>query len=425
MFCAKCGKKIPEQDKFCQFCGTPVSDKDPKPEKKIVKPVIQHEKPKKEKKQFHINKALIVAILEVVLLVGLVYGFLKVGEYLYGPASVAKAYMQAYYEDDFDKLYAMSEKEESFFLTEDALKRSLEQKISGDFEDYEIGSVSERGRTAEVKVKYGKEGSQKNKIVLSLNKQDEKGFFIFNTWKVSPEDIIINNYAVKMPKGTDAYFDGILIPEEYKQEGFSEDSMYSGYDVYDSYILPEVYCGEYSLTAAIDDYPIYSEKRMISEESVEDTYDSGSFRLFCPEKMQDEIVNTAYDYMSKYEDALISGKNFKDVEDLFVHDKDILDDAKQSYEYSMDQYYANNKDYGGIKELEIEKATGELTQFYQDVSGITSDITIEFDCKRTTKYRNNYYGDDERTDENQGSCYARLVYGSDGTWKLGSMDLRF
>jgi len=427
MFCAKCGKEIPNHDRFCQFCGTPVDNSESKQEKAVVKPAIKVQTPQKERKPFriHINKALIVSLIEVLLLVGLVFGFLKVGDYLYGPTSVAKEYMQAYYEDDFDKIYAMSEREESFFLTDEALKKALEKKLSGDFEDYEVASVSERGRSAVVKVKYGKEGSLKNKIELTLNKQDEKGFFIFDTWKVSLEDIIIDNYEVRVPKSTDAYFDGILIPAEYKQERFDTDNMYGGYDVYDSYILPQVYSGEYTITAAIDDYPVYSEKINIDTETAEMTYEGNGFRLYCPEKMQDEIVNVAYDYMNKYEDALITGKNFNEIEDMFVHDKDILDNAKSTYEYSGDRYYVTNKNYGGIKDLKIKKIVGEMNQFYQGERGISSDINIEFEFKRTTKYKS-YYGDDEeRTDENysDGNCYASLVYGSDGTWKLTGLNL--
>lgn len=429
MYCTGCGKEIPDNTKFCPHCGKKTAAGEAAAVNTFAasSPQVSNPAPprkvKKEKQPFKVNAALIVSILEIVILGLLIFGFFKLGAWIFGPENAAKDFMQAYADDDWETLYAMIDMPESDFLEGSSLKKIMEEQISSDFEDYDTSLASSRGNSASVKVKYGDEGSLKNKATLNLEKQGDKRFVFFDTWKVTLEDAIINNPVIYVPTGMDAYFDGILISRDYLQEGYVPQSEYYGNSYeYDAYVLPEIYAGEHTAAAVMGEYTVASSKVRLDEENKEILVNN----IILPEDLQKKITEDGFAYMQRFLEARVNGENFQNIKDIYKNDKEILDRAKNNYEYNTDYYYAFNKETG-IKKISVSDPVGNVSSYYLNDGTLTAEVQFNFTYDATYVDKDWWSGEkSERKNENMsGSCYEYLVYSEDGSWKLTDIQMSY
>ena len=431
MYCSGCGKEISDKNKFCPYCGMAVANSGNT--KDTVGESINTFKPSgdsggqkktvRERKKIRINKALIISIVGVLILAALIVGFFKLGYFLFGPVRVAEDYMEAYAEDDWDRIMALIDMEESDFLTEESLKKSMEETIPDDYEDYNAVLVSSRGSSATVKVRYGDEGSLKNKLNLNLEKQGVKKFLFFDTWKVSADENVITNPVIYVPTGTKAYLDGVMIPENYIQEGYVPASVYSyGTEKYTAYVLPEVFSGEHTVAAVLDSYPLASVKAVINEENKEIVINN----IICPADLQEIIINNSYEGIKQYIDSHVGGKPFSTIEGIYKQDRDLLDSAKNNYEYSANNFYASNKE-SGIRKVDVSSSQGQMRGFYFNDGNIVAEIQYDFAYDTIRVDKDWWSGElSETTNENRTEKgYVYVVYASDGSWKITSLQLPY
>ena len=431
MYCSGCGKEIDDKNKFCPYCGTAVVNSGNaavsagnsintfKPSGTV--PVQKREK--KERKKIHVNKALLISLAEVLILAALIIGFFKLGNHVFGPARAAEDYMEAYAEDDWDRIEALTDMKESDFLTRETLKKSLTETLSGDYEDYEAILTSSRGSSAEVKVRYGDEGSLKNKINLTLEKQGEKKFLFFDTWKVSTEGYVVSNPVIYVPTGTKAYLDGAMIPENYLQEGYMPNADYSyGSDsYYDAYVLPEVFIGEHTAAAVIDTYPLASVKTVLNEENKEIVINN----LQCPEDLQEKMIRETYESIKQYVGAHVEGKPFSTIEGIYKQDRDLMESAKSNYEYASNNFFAYNKE-SGVKEVNVRSSHGQVNGFYLNEGSITAEIQYDFEYDTIRADKDWWSGElTENENERSDRGYVYVAYAPDGSWKITSMQLPY
>lgn len=421
MFCNHCGKEIAAGKKFCSYCGAQVigSVGNNKVSETPVK--ATKEKSPKEKKKFRINKALIVSILEIGLIVVAVWGLLKVGKNIYGPASLAKVYMDAIAEDDWDRIMNLTNIEETDFVNKQTLKGAISETISGDFDTYDISLKNIRGRNASVEVEYGDGGRTNNDLTLIMVKQDEKALYVFDTWKVSAESYIVEDFAVYVPKGTDAVFDGIILKDEYRKDlsSFGEGEG----EGFDSFVIPEICAGKHKSAAMVGDYVLASKEVDVSEEGPVEVRLSD---VSPSEELQEEIINAAYADLETILDSKVKGNTFNSVKDLFIDDKDARESARNNYENSLNSYYEYNGE-SGIKKISVKEAEGIMEDFYLSNEGdISSQVNINYKYD-TTKVVHDWWSNenkDEINKNNSGNFYVYMTY-VDGDWKIKEAQLPY
>lgn len=431
MFCNHCGKEIIAGKKFCSYCGAAVI---PPTEKKKA-PVIHKEKikdktpaegsfaekPVKEKKAFRINKALIVSIFEAAAIGFVVWALFRVGKSIYGPETLAKSYMDAIAEDDWEKIMNLTDVEESEFVNKQSLKTAISESISGDFDTYEVSLKNMRGSSATVDVEYGDGGRTDNDLTLIMSKQDEKALYVFDTWKVSAESYIVEDFKVYVPKGTEAYFDGIKLSDDYKK-GLS--TLYEGENAsFESYEIPEICIGNHQAAAMVGDYAISVKSVDVTDEGEKEVRLSD---VTPSEELQEEVINAAYSYLQTILDSKVSGNQFNSIKDLFIDDQEARKNARNTYENSLDSYYEHNGE-NGIKKITVTSADGSMQDFYLSNEGdLSSQININFKYD-TTKISQDWWSKEEKEDitkNKSGNFYAYLEY-VDGSWKIKEMQLPY
>ena len=283
--------------------------------------------------------------------------------------------------------------------------------------------TSSRGSSAEVKVRYGDEGSLKNKINLTLEKQGVKKFLFFDTWKVSTEGNVVSNPVIYVPTGTKAYLDGVMIPENYLQEGYMPNADYSyGSDsYYDAYVLPEVFIGEHTAAAVIDTYPLASVKTVLNEENKEIVINN----LQCPEDLQEKMIRETYESIKQYVGAHVEGKPFSTIEGIYKQDRDLMESAKSNYEYASNNFFAYNKE-SGVKEVNVKSSHGQVNGFYLNEGSITAEIQYDFEYDTIRADKDWWSGElTENENERSDRGYVYVAYAPDGSWKITSMQLPY
>lgn len=425
MFCGKCGKEVAGGKKFCPYCGNRLASSSPG----INTPPAKAMPGKKEKRkiELHINKALLITIMEILLLGGLVWGFLRIGQTIYGPEAMVNEYMKALAEDDWDTIMYLTDIEESGFLTKDSLKKAISGLVPEDFDSYDVSLRKQRGSTAEVQVKYGSDGRNRNSLDLIVDKQDDKELMLFDTWKVSAENYVIEDFVIYSPKGTDVYFDGIQLDEGMIKEGYVPDvengESFTRYaESYNSFVIPKIYIGKHECAALVGDNAVSA----LKFEATEENTSVAMTEIASTEKLQSEIISTAHSDLEKILNAKVNGQSFDDIADIYISLPDTINNARQNYENSLNDYYAADKERG-IKQIAVRNGNGVLQDFYLSNEGeLTAQANLEFEYDSTVVNKNWWSGEQEESvrENNNGVFRVYMVF-NDDTWKIRDAQLPY
>lgn len=427
----------------------------------------------------HAGRMIPFLVVELLLFCGLIFAFFKLGGFLYGPEETAKRFMLSYGEGNTDAAMSlldtegMEESDSPEFLNGNSLKSI----IPNEYEAFEITDISQKENSAVVKVKYGSENDLSEKLKLDLKKQKRKSFYFFDTWKVSTDEFIVRDVEIKLPYGTEGYIDGVLINRTYiddgtrreadneKQEVASLAGLFGNIAVpameaapaaeavaipgdtvgaeaaapaeddaaayilgsdsyefhlsdgsfpgYETYLIPELYSGEHIITAALEGYPVSSEKIIIDAENSHVTLSN----ITLPEKLQKDVVETAYQYAESCIDSKIKGRSFDTIEKLYFPDSGIIDAERSKYESVADEYYLYNGN-NGITSIKLKKTHGEVADCYVSDGPLRAEVRIEGNVTRKTK---DWYGD-ENKESFDGTVVVYMVYDADGSWKLSGLN---
>ena len=444
MFCYKCGKQIADGKKFCPYCGAnqsgepnplmqggiasqPVGGTAPNSQNNLQK------KPDNPKRPLKIDSALIFSLCEIIILAVIIFAFIKVGNYMYGPASIAKSYMRAIAEDDWDTVYTLTDTGDFDDVDKSEISKAVSNMIPGDFDSYEVSVKDSDDDDCQVRVRYGSDGSLKNKVTLSMSRQSAKQFLVFRTWKVSVDNELVNNLVVYAPVGTTAYFDGKELSRDLIQEGYAP-SDYDDYMAYDAYVIPETYQGKHNAAAAISGNVVAYSEADIRKNSSDDENDSQESdeadeiilsSVFAPADLQNEIINTAYSDFQAEISAKVTGSGFDSIKDIYGGAQDQLSGSKEKYENAADYYYKTNSEGVGIKNIRVHDVNGTMNNFYADEDSFHAEIDIEFKYDYKNVESDWWTGNktENEYDNNSGSCMIYLQMDKDGSWKVISEDM--
>ena len=425
MFCGKCGKEIAEGKKFCPYCGFSLEGIVPEVKKNPVKakPILKEEK----KGGFRINIALVITLVEVLVLSALIWGFFRVGQIVYGPEALANEYMKALAEDNWAVIMNLTDVEESEFLSGASFKKAISELVPEDFDSFNISLRKMRGDTAEVQVKYGSDGKNRNSLKLIMEKQDDKKLLLFDTWKVSADNFVLEDFVIYSPKGTDAYFDGKQLNDNLIREGYvpnveNSDNFTRYAEEFDSYVIPEIYVGTHECAALVGDNTVSALKFEASEEN---KYVAMT-EISSTEQLQEKIISEANSDLKTILEAKVNGKAFDDISDIYLGSSDTLDRMRRNYENSLDKYYSTDSETG-IKQIEVRDIKGRLQDFYLGNEGeLTSQVNLEFEYDTTIIAKDWWSGKlgESMRENNSGNFYVHLVY-SDDAWKIKEQQLPY
>lgn len=236
MFCGECGTKNKKNDAFCSECGAPLEhEKEQKNTSSIVKKSIQ---PLSKK-----NKIIISIIVAIIAVLGIGY---KIVSDITNPKTIAKQYIQANIKQDGDKLYKYLELEgDKTFVSKKTFIELLKKnntKISN-IDNYKITGIEygEGKLTAKVKFTYTtKESTSEKTNSINLMKQKNKKYLIFDNWKIADmikSSAVINDYKIKVAKGSTVTYEGIKLTDKYLDKEESNSKL-------DVYKLPQVFTTE-------------------------------------------------------------------------------------------------------------------------------------------------------------------------------------
>lgn len=423
MFCVKCGREIADGKKFCPYCGAKIAGG--------AAPTVNMPRsaaPRAPKQPFRINKALVLSLIEIVIIAALGFAVFKFGNYMYGARNAAKGFMKAVAEEDWDTVYGLVDTGDSEYLTKDTVKEIIKCMFPDEFDDYEI-SDSSSDDSEEVKVRYGQNGSLKNKATLIMSEQSEKQFLIFTTWKVSVDDELVKKFVVYAPQGTDAYFDGVKLSRDLIDSGYTPSQDYGSDISYDAYVIKETYKGKHTAAAAID-------KNVIAVDNIDlsagDPDASGYNEAvlssaFATKGLQDELIQLAYDDMTKIISAKINGEKFDVVKDLYTGKKDDLGNDNNRYESTLSTYCKGNVDGSGITDLELNNISGLINNFSFYNNTLNASVAVNFTYSGTTLEQDYWSGDKTEQNLDGYSSYynVNFVLDENGEWKIMSDELGY
>lgn len=390
MFCQNCGKDNKQEALFCESCGSKLRKEEQVVEnKETINKVSNNSKDdyysgsnnsKVAKVRNPLSLKMKVIIIASIIIIALVSTLFIVGNSLSSPEKVAKKYMQGQVDKEWGNVYDSLAINESEFLSKDLY---IDSK-SGDSDKQDITSFnldnkndySKKDSQVNLSVNYKlKNQSNFNKMLLTLDKQEDKFLFFFDKWKVSSVNEIQKDYSIDIPSGTTGYFDGVELTDKYKGEHNYNSGFSNGYD---TYTIPEVFNGTHKvkLTSAIfNDY----------EQDVEDKYNArvSSSDLELKEEAKTEVENISKDIINKFYEAALSGKKYDEIKDYFSPDEDVQDDMKRMYEDFTDNVMNGTDKKEGINKVTITNIKTEATEGKS--SGSLVNVKVKFDYEYTGK----------------------------------------
>lgn len=430
MFCPNCGVKNEDNAVFCGSCGARLQELDTATDEQVVQEqaveqgVVQEEaqqvqygqpmqdnvqqgmymdQPPKEKKPFKINKYMVTTAVLSVTCIASVVAFFLVGKNTYSTKTVATDYFKAVQNADWETAYEMMDIEESEFINKELFGESMSGTAANQVGKFSV-KVFDDEISSNAVISYRKKGSSDTEnINLAMNKQSEKNFLFFDSWKVSSTEFVANNFTVRVPKGATLYLDGKAVEEKYVKD--ENDEM-------KEYVIPKIFKGTHSLSIEIGEFKS-------NEETYNLSYNEEYYTIYSvvlDEKTQKDIIETAYSYVLKLTDAAVTGQKFTTVEELFTDD--VRKDASKRYDSNFaSSFYAYSKE-DGITSVELKDVEADLTSYYITDGQIVASVNISADNVNKGVKEDWWTGElKEGSDEGSVSMSVSLVY-EDGKWLI-------
>ena len=159
----------------------------------------------------------LAVILEAACLVLLIVVFFAVGNSRSSAGSVAEKYFKAYVDQDWEEAYSMLEIPEGTFIQEDQYEQIMDASEQPEITNFQVqesvGDV-EDGITRTFTVNYSINGQGQSSTTVTVVRQSRKSMLFFDTWKVSADGLIAQDYSIYVPQGAQAVVDGVQLTEE-------------------------------------------------------------------------------------------------------------------------------------------------------------------------------------------------------------------
>lgn len=447
MFCPNCGTNNEDGATFCANCGTALAADNaaqnvspvqatpvdfggqpqqspmfnqPQQAPAFGQPQQAMPKAPKAPSNFKITKKMIVIAASVLAVILAVVAFIVVGKTVTKPEKVAKKYVTAVEQCDWNTAYSLIKLPDSEFLTKDAYINSHEDATGEKVMNVKVmkgySTAANIPGNKAFKVMYSTPSSPSNTVDLILS-ADKKFMLFFDKYKVSSEGLVVKDCYVKLPKGLTAELNGVAIDSKYIDDDKSSNS-------YDYYKLPYVFKGSNKITVTSDFTEDFEDTLYFEYDEDEDTvYNSDiKFKKDTLTSLQDKAKKD----LQTICDAGLAQKKFSEIKGtLNVYDKD-ASSCESNYGYVLGDFKSS---YKTIKEITLSNVTSKVNDYDYSISDGIPYVRVSLTYKYSGKYLYSYSSSStptEYTSNNNSENYASISYKYvDGQWKMSNMDLDF
>lgn len=401
LFCPNCGIKNEDKAKFCENCGTKLEGI------QIVKKPAMGVKKYKEKAK-ELTKIQIVVLAEVVCLILVIGMFFGIGISQNSAEAVAKRYFQAYSEQNWSRVYDMTDYPAGGLLQKYQFIELMKSSEAPEITSFEIKKEKQADSSIQKNftVEYTVKGGGTDTLQLNLTKQGEKSIRVFDKWKVSSDEQVVKDFCINVPAGASVAVDGIVLADSEKAE--------SQIDGMNSYCVT-LFAGSHKLQAAAPWFELYE----TDFSAVQDEQFTAS-DLKLADEGQTAIQAKMQEALEKVYRAAMSGQEFSEVSGLF------LDKYKSSCEESYDNFVSelHNQESYTLNQVAFTDFKCKFSYNTDPQGMLDTEMTFNYDTQYTYSYkswRNNLVTEEET---GNGSSYMSASFGYDGeTYKLTSISI--
>lgn len=374
MFCPECGEKNPDDAAYCQECGTKIenpidiSSVVPQMNSQLQMPQnynqpVMPAQPVQIQPTKLISKTRKFILAEIVVLCLACVCFYNVGKKMYSPEKAAERYFLKAMSGDWEGVYDDFDIVESEFLTKKEFVKAQQDQGSTPINTYKISNIAHYDDSlgTSVDISYRSKGSSDNSdYSVSLNKQADKNFWLFDSWKVDPSSYIYNDYSITVPVQAKVVFDGVELTHNYAVD---EDSSMAYYQI------PELFIGNYEIKVTQED--------MEDIKTVISTDDGGFYidQMTLKEEVKEKLVQEAGTAMEAIYNAGFSSAPFSQIASLFTEEEETRSNMESAYSDFIYNLGANNET--GLKMVDFSNIVG--TTSYESVDGnLYVYVTIDY-----------------------------------------------
>lgn len=385
MFCSNCGAGNSDDALFCESCGNALGTTEymPLPTRKA---------------NTSFSKLTVVLGLEIIAVVLLIYSIYNMGKKAFSIEHTAEAFFVNMANGEWEKAYRQLDADESEFINAGMFAIANRYNAFGIVNHYRINIrknqddrfTGENAISAIAEIDYIVKGSTSGiSYPVSLNRQADKKYFMFNDWRVNADSFIFRDYFIRVPVGSVVTLDGVELGEKYID---SKQSEFEGENL-TVYKIPYIFCGVHDITVSMEGMQEVRAIRGIGGEHSE--YSLYSMKL--QKKTADELIVKAGQDMQQIYSAAISEKDFSNIKDLFTEDSSLQEEIAEDYNSVSDSLHDDIEPVS----LRFDNIKGKI-----EPSG--SIVELEADYKLKYKYRDGW--GDEDTKEYKDSASFEFEY---------------
>ncbi len=414
LICPNCGTANTDDSKFCEHCGTKLEGAAQYELEPGLEQWRQETTGQGFDQNFTQNMAAgrgprkkmsglqIAVILEAVCLVLLVVAFFAIGNSRGSAIYVAEKYFEAYAAQDWEEAYGMLEIPEGEFIQEDQYEKIMDASSLPEITSFQVqesdGNAGD-GIAQTFEVNYSINGQGQSTTTVTVVRQSRKSMLFFDTWKVSADGLIAQNYNIYVPKGAQIAVDGVRLTEEHL---VSEEEGQACYQI-------SIFNGVHSIQAEVPWCETY-EAQFDTEEQAEYTV-SG---LTLSEEGVQAVETKLQEVMEACCQAALAGSSFDQVKDLFA--EGAPDSNEEYYEDLKDSLEADR--YSSVQQLQLSGF--ECDVFEVGTSNGSIQVELSYDYAVIYTYQG-IFDDAPESRTKDGSSYASAQFVYDGdTYRLWS-----
>lgn len=323
----------------------------------------------------------------------------------------AQRYFKYYASSNYEAMYDMVKCKEDDFINEDYFSYKYEsEKLYGGVKKYEFDDGVRKGNKVTYTVSYTTGNNKKGNFEIVVEKQKDKVYGIFNTWKVNLDDIIVKDCSIAVPSAVTGYVDHISM------SGIKSSKTEDGSVTY--YFIDRMFKGDHTVTLNENNITTYTFSEDFDSSGTQMVI--GTDKLKLPEEDKNEMCDYAkFMLSSMYGYAMDGVTQYADIAYMFDSNADTQAKAQTAF----DNLRASTvkEDGGLLKSINIS-----------NVSVAISSYTYPSDALIDVAYTYSYVAQTGRTSisgitkeyDGMGTAMAMLRFKRvDGVWKVTDISM--
>lgn len=290
------------------------------------------------------------------LVILVIFAFLGIW-FAYGKrAGDSEKFVTQYFEylltGNYEKMYEMTDIVESKFIDYDSYSKMMESHlIKGGIDKYDIELLEKETDSRIYEIKYVKKDETEGTITVKLDRQAEKKYLIFDSWKVNIEDEIVDKYVLGVPVDMNVTLDGKDIEEYVDTESIDGSTRY--------YELLRIFTGSHNVKISGKNIDTLNENIIISRHDKDRIFRVDDFEI-SPQVAEDIEEYSEYVLGQMFAHAL-EGADYCTIEPLFAKSEKRRAAILKVYEKMVN--WTTGEDGAQIETFEIKKMTDSIVDY--------------------------------------------------------------